>query len=66
MIRGQRIYVNSGELAFDMGSSRAGTFPCIFLETVYNEDGTVYGAKFLNQFNKIDVTPKSLISNFNI
>jgi len=66
MIRGQRIYVNSGELAFDMGSSRAGTFPCTFLETVYEKDGTIYGAKFLNQFGKVDVTHKSLISNFNI
>jgi len=66
MIRGQRIYVNSGELAFDMGSSRAGTFPCIFLETVHDRHRNVYGAKIINQFGKIEVTHKSLISNFNI
>ena len=70
MIRGQKIYYNDGELAFDMAintKKHVGTHTGIFLEELEHSDacGNKY-VKILNSQDKIEVVQKNLISLFRI
>jgi hypothetical protein len=70
MIRGQTIYYNDGELAFDMAINTkkdVGTHRGVFLEEMPDHDacGNKY-SKILTENDKIAVVQNSLISLFNI
>lgn len=69
MFRGQKIYYNDGELAFDMAINTkrdVGTHKGIFLEEMdHDACGRKY-SKILTKDGKISVIQNSLISRFNI
>jgi hypothetical protein len=70
MIRGQRIYYNDGELAFDIAintKADVGTHAVIFLEELDDSDarGEKY-SKILNKNSKIQIVNNKLLSVFNI
>jgi hypothetical protein len=60
MIRGQKIYYNTGELSFETCPQTAGTFQGTFLEKVNDH------IKILDKNGKLKMVHKSLISIFNI
>lgn len=69
MIRGQKIYYNDGELAFDMAINTkkdVGTHQGIFLESLSNEDESDKYSKILDVSGRVKVISDSLISHFNI
>ena len=69
MIRGQRIYYNDGELAFDMAINTkkdVGTHSGIFLESLSNKDENYNCSKILDVNGRVKVISDSLISHFNI
>ena len=70
MKRGQKIYYNDGELAFDMAinsGKHVGTHEGLFLESCEYPDacGNTY-SKIINENGKIEVVADKLISKFNI
>jgi hypothetical protein len=70
MTRGQKIYYNDGELAFENAINTkkdCGTHSGIFLEHIPFGDacGNKY-SKIINENDKLEVVSDKLISNFNI
>ena len=70
MIRGEKIYYNDGELAFDMAINTkkdVGTHKGIFLEEIDGHDacGDKY-SKIINCRGRIEVVNNNLISRFNV
>jgi len=64
MLRGQRVYMSDGELAFDIAINTkkdVGVHSVIFLEEIGENH-----IKIINHHEKIQVVYKSLISLFNI
>lgn len=61
MLRGQKIFYNTGELSFETNPREAGTFKGVFLEELGR--GLI---KILDKNDRLRVMDKSLVSQFNL
>jgi len=69
MIRGQRVYYNDGELAFENvinTKKNVGTHAGIFLEEIEPNASGVRDCLIINQYGRLEVIPRNLVSLFNI
>lgn len=65
VLRGAKVYRNTGELSFDTRPQSAGTFEVTFLEAVTASTGEYY-VRIVNERGMLEQVHVSLISVFNI